>query len=149
MGVTNVPGLPEQTFEAGSTIARRNLGVQPTPGPIKAPYDYSQPQYAEFIRHAEEEFGNQYIQALKNAGYAADSNGVFSSASGVARFYMNASDFGVCNQCLLNLKNPTANGAQGVIQQLSQLVPNVKFVFETAGVPGKTITVLNGRLVSQ
>lgn len=149
VGVTNVPGLTEQTFEAGSTIARRNLGVQPTPGPIKAPYDYSQPQYAAFIRHAEEEFGNQYIQALKNAGYAADSNGVFSSASGVARFYMNASDFGVCNQCLLNLKNPTANGAQGVIQQLSQLVPNVRFVFETAGVPEKTITVLNGRLVSQ
>lgn len=148
VGITDVPGMTDQIFEAGSTIARRNLGVDPTPGPIKAPYDYSKPQYAAFIRHAEEEFGNQYIQSLKDAGYTADSNGVFNTASGVARFYMNASEFGVCNQCMLNLRNPSPNGMQGVIQQLSQLVPNVKFVFETAGVPNKTITVINGRLVS-
>ncbi len=147
VGVSDVPGLEGQTFEAGSTAVRRNLGVEPTPGPINAPYDYSKPQYAAFIRHAEEEFGNQFIKALDNAGYVPNESGVYTGPSGTARFYMNASEYGVCNQCMLGVRSPAANGAQGVVQQLSEMVPNVEFTFETAGSPNKTVVVKNGQLV--
>ncbi len=147
VGATNVPGLENQLFEAGSTGVRKALGTEATPGPIKAPYDYSDPDYAAFVKHAEEEFGNQFVQKLDQAGYKPNAEGVYDTPQGTARFYMNASDKGVCNHCMLNLRSPSASGAQGVVQQLSEHVPNVKFVFQTAGKPGNTVTVMGGKII--
>jgi hypothetical protein len=147
VGATNVPGLENDVIEAGSTGVRKALGTEATPGPIKAPYDYSDPDYAAFVKHAEEEFGNQFVQRLSDAGYKPNAEGVYDSAQGTARFYMNASDKGVCNHCMLNLRSPSPSGASGVVQQLSAKVPNVKFVFQTAGKPENTVTVMGGRIV--
>jgi len=147
VGVTNVPGMENDVIEAGSTAVRKALGTEATPGPIKAPYDYSDPDYAAFVKHAEEEFGNQFVQNLNKAGYKPNAEGVYDTAQGTARFYMNASDKGVCNHCMLNLRSPSPSGAQGVVQQLSEKVPNVKFVFQTAGKPGNTVTVMGGKII--
>lgn len=147
VGATNVPGLENQVFEAGSTGVRKALGTEATPGPIKAPYDYSDPDYAAFVKHAEEEFGNQFVQKLDQAGYKPNAEGVYDTPQGTARFYMNASDKGVCNHCMLNLRSPSPSGAQGVVQQLSEKVPNVKFVFQTAGKPENTVTVMGGKII--
>jgi hypothetical protein len=149
IGISDVKGLENAVFEAGSTKVRGKLGVEPTPGPIKAPYDYDDPDFSAFVRHAEEEFGNQFIAALSKAGYKSDGNGVISGASGNARFHMNASQVGVCNHCLLNLRTPSKSGNKGVVQQLSEKVPNVKFVFETRGHPDKTIVIQGGRLIDE
>ncbi|MGC3025349.1 RHS repeat-associated core domain-containing protein [Burkholderia sp. DN3021] len=138
--ISDVPGLQRWVFEVWSPRVRRALGMTTTPGPIHSPYSHP------FKEHAEEEFGNQFIAALKEVGYTEDKNGIFHDPIGTARLLMNASPVGCCSICLLDLRSSGKN--VGVVKQLSQKVPNVKFIFETDGHPGKTITVLGGKILS-
>ena len=139
-----MPGLENLIFEAGSPRVRAALGVKATAGPIRAPYPANDPRYAAFVGHMEQEFGNQFVQALRNAGYASDVAGVFAEATGSARVLMN-NPYGPCNNCLLNLGAP--NARVGVIQQLSRCVPNVTFTFEASGGTVRPIVVRGGQLV--
>jgi RHS repeat-associated protein len=145
VGATDVRGLEDEVFEMGSRKVRGALNVEATPGPIKAPYPYDDPRYAAFVGHMEEEFGNKFIKALGEAGYRPNPNGIFVEPAGNARVLMN-NPLGACGHCTLDLLSPSEK--VGVIKQLSELVPNVKFTFDTVAATAKPIIVKGGIIVT-
>lgn len=138
---TDVARLEGRTFEMGSPRVRSADGVDATAGPIRSPYQNP------FTGHMEEEFGNQFIKALKDAGYRADDNGIYSAVRGGGSNILMNNPAGACTTCTVGMINPSTK--VGVIKQLSDLVPNVTFTFETVNGGAPALVVRGGRIVGR
>jgi RHS repeat-associated protein len=145
VGRTDVKGLENKVFEAGSAKVRQALGVEATAGPIRAPYPPNDPRYAMFVGHAEEEFGNQFLKALQDVGYKPNAQGIFADPSGHALLLIN-NPAGVCNKCTLDVFK--ASEKIGVVKQLTNRVPNVTFSFEVSGGGTKPLVIKGGNIVN-
>jgi hypothetical protein len=134
VGWANIPGLRGRVFRGASPSVRKAAGIgEAKPGPLKAPR-----RNPLFTRHAEEDIGNQMIDAIEKLGLTD------AQLTGRSIYMRISNPSGVCVACRQGL---SSSAAPGVLKQLSSRFPNLTIRIAVEGgaaAPGRQVMILRG-----